>query len=91
MGQIGPGKVHVGAISFSTRETLRWTLPTFQDKASLDKAVLDIVQKRGNTYTGGALSMARTDVFPKSAGGRPGEIPQIAIVVMSVVGPIHYK
>ncbi|KAL0985324.1 hypothetical protein UPYG_G00155490 [Umbra pygmaea] len=54
--RIGPQHVRVGVVKFSDSPTLEFTLTTYTDQASLEKAVNGITQLGGGTRIGEALA-----------------------------------
>ncbi|XP_064621773.1 cartilage matrix protein-like isoform X2 [Lineus longissimus] len=80
---IGPEGTRVGLLSFASTPRPVFDPKTFKDKESMEKTVMAIRQKGGNTYTWDVLDMARQRSFTTRAGSRMGDssVPKIAIVI----------
>ncbi|GCB71791.1 hypothetical protein scyTo_0001701 [Scyliorhinus torazame] len=76
---VGPNKVQIGVIQFSTDPKLMFQLNKYTSKTDLHSVIDKMPQQFGNTYTGEALTFT-ADYFDEAKGGRTG-IPQYLIVI----------
>ena len=76
---IGVDGVHIGAVQFSDRERLEWTLDQYLDRDSLIRAINQIQYLGGRTNLAGGLELANTQIF-NARGDRPN-VPNVALVI----------
>ena len=63
--------VRIGAVQFSDKENLEWTLAQYNDRDSIIRAIGRISYRGGRTNVAGGLELARTALF-NSNEDRPG-------------------
>ncbi|XP_041039948.1 collagen alpha-6(VI) chain-like [Carcharodon carcharias] len=79
---IGPDKVQIGLIQYSTYPTSVFYLNRFQTKSDVLDRVRTIPYRKGRTETGAAIDYAMRNYFIESRGSRMKHgIPQIAVVI----------
>ncbi|XP_078391912.1 collagen alpha-6(VI) chain-like [Cetorhinus maximus] len=79
---VGPEKIHVGLVQYSTHTNPVFHLNTFQNKADILKRIQTTPYRGGATYTGEAINYVRERYFAQGAGSRINEgVPQIAVVI----------
>ncbi|XP_051818300.1 collagen alpha-4(VI) chain-like [Antechinus flavipes] len=77
---IGPDKVHVGLLQFSSVPQEEFQLDTYFSKMDILGAISDMVQMKEDTLLGSALSFA-SFYFDRPKGGRPN-VPQYLILLI---------
>nr|XP_046254479.1 collagen alpha-6(VI) chain-like isoform X2 [Scatophagus argus] len=88
---IGQNEVHVGAMQFSTKQNLEFSLDSFYNKDQIFKAIDDMEQMNEGTLTGQAITEV-SKYFDAARGGRP-DLRQKLIVIThgeakdDVIGP----
>ncbi|XP_064133393.1 collagen alpha-5(VI) chain [Loxodonta africana] len=80
MFTIGPDKVRVGAVQYSSKNTVEFDIGVYSNDVDLRKAVFNIKQQRGETYTGAALNFM-LPLIKKGKEHRPFDIPSYLIVL----------
>lgn len=76
---IGPEKERVGVVQYGTNTKEMFPLNAFDDKSRLLKAVRNITQMNGKTYTGKALTEV-FKYFDKSKGGRSSALKFLIVL-----------
>ena len=77
---IGPDATRVGAVVFSERVVLEFTLSTFDTAEAISQALLATPYMGQTTNTPEALSVTRTQCFSAANGDRRN-VPNLAIVI----------
>ncbi|XP_067433186.1 collagen alpha-1(XII) chain-like [Thunnus thynnus] len=77
---IGPDKVQIGLVQYSSNPKTKWQLNTHQTKQSLLKAIAKLHQRGGGTNTGKALKHILHNNFKPNVGMR-ADSHKIAIVI----------
>ncbi|KAM9187607.1 collagen alpha-5(VI) chain [Dugong dugon] len=80
MFNIGPDKVRVGAVQYSCKNTVEFDIGVYSNDVDLRKAIFNIKQQRGRTYTGAALDF----MLPLIKEGKkhwPLNVPSYLIVL----------
>ncbi|XP_037700994.1 collagen alpha-5(VI) chain [Choloepus didactylus] len=80
MFSIGPDKVRVGVVQYSHEPAEEFPIGVYSNDVNLRKAVFNIKQRKGSTYTGKALDF----MLPKITVGRmhrTSEVPSYLIVL----------
>ncbi|XP_034029371.1 collagen alpha-6(VI) chain [Thalassophryne amazonica] len=79
---IGPDRVRIGLVQYSTTPRTEFNLNTFQNKNSILKYISKLPYMGGGTLTGLGLDFMLTEHFVEAAGSRAGEnVSQIAVVI----------
>ncbi|KPP76107.1 hypothetical protein Z043_104573, partial [Scleropages formosus] len=79
--EVGTDRVRFGVITFSNITTMNFNLKEYNTKNDVRRAVGNIKQTFGDTYTAAALEFSM-DYFSKEHGGRQAEgVPQILMVI----------
>ncbi|KAJ8308221.1 hypothetical protein KUTeg_013095, partial [Tegillarca granosa] len=78
---IGPDKVQIGLVTFSTAPTNQFWLNSYSNKPDLQQALSSIKYSPGVTYTDLALRFVTNNSFTSSHGGRGFDAPKILIVM----------
>lgn len=78
---IGPDKVQVGLVTFSTAPTNQFWLNSYSNNQDLQQALESIPYSPGNTYTNLALNFVKNYSFNSAHGGRGFDAPKILIVM----------
>ena len=77
---IGDRKTRIGLVTFSSDATLTIALDQYQESSELKEAVQLVKYIGGETNTGKALHVTRTQCFARSRGEREG-VPNIAVII----------
>ena len=77
---IGEQETRIGLVTFSTNAKLEIPLDRYYDANELKDVVLSLKLIGGETNTGKALHIARTECFNSNYGGRTG-VPNIAVII----------
>ncbi|XP_035853137.1 collagen alpha-1(XII) chain-like [Sander lucioperca] len=77
---IGPDSVQIGLVQYSSNPITEWHLNTHQTKYSLLKAIANLVQLRGSTFTGRALNYTLQNNFKPNVGMR-ADSKKIAVLI----------
>ncbi|MCI4374056.1 hypothetical protein PGIGA_G00001650 [Pangasianodon gigas] len=80
MFTIGPTQVRVGVVKFAEEPTLEFSLTTYNDRMSLERAVNNIKHDGGDTFIGKALS-TMTQYFEEAEKTRGTKVRNILIVI----------
>ncbi|XP_008067980.1 collagen alpha-5(VI) chain [Carlito syrichta] len=80
MFSIGPDKVRVGVVQYSDKRQVEFSITDYSNEVDLGKAVLNIKQLTGNTYTGKALDFMLPTIR-KGRESRPRPVPCYLIVL----------
>ncbi|XP_026858408.2 collagen alpha-6(VI) chain isoform X1 [Electrophorus electricus] len=80
MFTIGPKRVRVGLVKFASTPTLEFTVTKYKDRASIERAVSNIIQLGGGTDTGKGLTFM-DPLFKKAKETRDHKVPEILIVI----------
>ncbi|XP_078098451.1 collagen alpha-6(VI) chain-like isoform X2 [Mustelus asterias] len=79
---VGPQKVQIGLIQYSTTVTPEFYFDTFQKKSDVLKHIRTMPYRMGGTHTGAAIDYMVRNYFTESRGCRINQgVPQIAVVV----------
>ena len=77
---VGEHQTRVGVVTFSDDAKLEFTMNQYYHTNDIQEAVLSIFLTGGQTNTGKALRIARTQCFNRNNGERP-DVPNIVIVI----------
>nr|XP_019581595.1 PREDICTED: collagen alpha-5(VI) chain [Rhinolophus sinicus] len=80
MFTIGPDKVQVGAVQYSHKKKVEFDIHIYTNDVELRKAVLNLKQLNGNTYTGAALDFM-LPIIRAGRKRRSSEVPCHLIVL----------
>ncbi|XP_058146863.1 collagen alpha-5(VI) chain [Dasypus novemcinctus] len=80
MFSIGPGRVRVGAVQYAEANRVEFPIGAYSSDALLRKAVANIRQLGGGTYTGKALTLM-LQVIEAGRTQRPGAVPCHLVVL----------
>ncbi|KAM5229799.1 collagen alpha-5(VI) chain [Hipposideros larvatus] len=80
MFSIGPDKVQVGAVQYSHEKKVEFDIDIYTNDVDLRKAVLNLKQLKGNTYTGAALDFT-LQIIREGREIRSSEVPCHLIVL----------
>uniref|UniRef100_A0A8D2B9P7 Collagen alpha-5(VI) chain n=1 Tax=Sciurus vulgaris TaxID=55149 RepID=A0A8D2B9P7_SCIVU len=80
MFSIGPNKVRVGVVQYSTKTQEEFPISHYQNDIDLKKAIFNINQLGGGTLTGKALDFIRP-IIKEGKKERTGEVPCYLIVL----------
>ncbi|KAM6968128.1 collagen alpha-6(VI) chain [Aplochiton taeniatus] len=79
---VGPDRVRIGLVQYSTTPHTEFLLNTFQNKQDILEYISTLPYKGGETKTGLGLDFLLTRHFLESAGSRANQdVPQIAVVI----------
>ncbi|XP_038652305.1 LOW QUALITY PROTEIN: collagen alpha-6(VI) chain-like [Scyliorhinus canicula] len=79
---IGPDKVQIGLIQYSSQTTPEFYLNTFQEKSEVLDHIRSVPYRKGGTNTGAAIDYMVQTYFTESRGSRINQgIPQLAVVI----------
>lgn len=79
---IGPDRVQIGLVQYSTAPHTEFQLNTFQNKEDILAHIKSLPYRGGGTYTGLGLDFLLRHHFVKAAGSRAEQkAPQIAVVI----------
>ena len=78
---VGNSTTHVASVIISSRRYVKkmFSLDSYYDKASIDKAIDAQIYPNGATYTGLAIDMVRTEVYTPTQD-RP-DVPNVCIII----------
>lgn len=91
MFSIGPGSVRVGAVQYSHEKEVEFDIHVYTNDVDLRKAVFNLKQLKGSTYTGAALDFM-LPIIREGRKHRSNEVPCHLIVLtdgMSVDGVLE--
>lgn len=80
MFSIGPDNVQVGAVQYSHKKKVEFDIHVYSNDVDLRKAVLNLRQLKGNTYTGAALDFI-LPIIREGRKRRSSEVPCHLIVL----------
>ncbi|XP_030069135.1 collagen alpha-1(XX) chain [Microcaecilia unicolor] len=69
---IAPDHIRIGLSQYSGEPRTEWNLSTYHAKEEVLEAVKNLRYKRGNTFTGLALTHVKEKILWSEAGARPG-------------------
>ncbi|XP_030638997.1 collagen alpha-6(VI) chain-like [Chanos chanos] len=79
---VGPDKVRIGMVQYSTTPQTEFLLNTFENKKDILNYIVNLKYKRGGTKTGLGLDFMLKNHFVEIAGSRSkAGVPQIAVVI----------
>ncbi|TRY60582.1 hypothetical protein DNTS_026991 [Danionella cerebrum] len=80
--EIGPNKVRIGLVQYSTSPRTEFFLNTYESKGDILNYIRDLRYQTGGTRTGQGLEFILKNHFVESAGSRAHHhVPQIAVVI----------
>ncbi|KAK3086689.1 hypothetical protein FSP39_022007 [Pinctada imbricata] len=77
---IGPDKVHVGLMQYSSYPSIQFPLTQYTTRADALKAVEKMSQMSGSSNTADAIKFASNQIFSQNSGARPN-VPRIEVVL----------
>ncbi|XP_012622377.2 collagen alpha-5(VI) chain [Microcebus murinus] len=80
MFSIGPDKVRVGVVQYSDKREVEFNIADYSNDIDLSKAVANIKQLKGGTYTGEALDFI-LPIIKNGSKDRTSEVPCYLIVL----------
>lgn len=81
MFQIGPNATRVGLVTYNDNIDLQFNLKRYLNRDSLMRAIRNVKESQGySTATDLAIKYARTYMFLKKGGGRPG-VSKVVVVI----------